>query len=162
MGRPACGTGHRLGRGTGRVLFGVGLREYGSRAPFASRPTDVLTFVASHRGHSRFVTDPLAAQGKTHWRDSKSLTGTYTLHLSRGNYLSLSAGYQRGAAITPRVDTALTTTAFSVAVMPLASLQPWTVGAAGTAAAPQAPVVIAEASTPRAVAKQPVRANTLG
>jgi porin len=87
------------------------LRVY-QRAPFASRPTDVLTFIASHRGHSRYVTDPLAAQGKTYWRDSRSVTGTYTLHLSRGNYLSLSAGYQRGAAITPRVDTALTTTAY--------------------------------------------------
>jgi hypothetical protein len=32
--------------------------------------------------------------------------------LSRGNYLSLSAGYQRGAAITPRVKDALTTTAY--------------------------------------------------
>jgi porin len=82
------------------------------RAPFASRPTDVLTFIASHRGHSSYVTDSLAAQGKSFWRSSQSLTGTYTLHLSRGNYLSLSAGYQRGAAITPKVDTALTTTAY--------------------------------------------------
>jgi len=82
------------------------------RAPFASRPTDVLTFIVSHRGHSRYVTDPLAAQGKSCWTSSRSLTGTYTLHLSRGNYLSLSAGYQRGAAITPRVKDALTTTAY--------------------------------------------------
>jgi porin len=84
------------------------------RAPFASRPTDVLTFIASYRGHSRYVTDPLAAQGKTYWSSSSSLTGTYTLHLPRGAYLSLSAGYQRGAAITPRVDTALTTTAYLI------------------------------------------------
>ena len=82
------------------------------RAPFAARPTDVLTFIASHRGHSSYVTDPLAAQGKSYWPNSRSLTGTYTLHLSRGSYLSLSAGYQRGAAITPRVKDALTTTAY--------------------------------------------------
>lgn len=82
------------------------------RAPFASRPTDVLTFIASHRGHSRFVTDALAAQGKSYWTSSKSLTATYTLHLSNGNYLSLSAGYQHGAAVTPRVDDALTATAY--------------------------------------------------
>ena len=82
------------------------------RAPFAARPTDVLTFIASHRGHSSYVTDTLAAQGKTYWENSKSLTGTYTLHLSRGNYLSLSAGYQHGAAVTPRVKDALTTTAY--------------------------------------------------
>jgi hypothetical protein len=82
------------------------------RAPFASRPTDVLTFTASYRGHSRYVTDALAAQGKSYWTNSKSVTGTYTLHLSRGNYLSLSANYQRGAAVTPRVEDALTTTAY--------------------------------------------------
>lgn len=82
------------------------------RAPLASRPTDVITFIASHRGHSKYVTEPLAAQGRTAWTNSKSLTGTYTLHLSRGNYLSLSAGFQRGAAITPRVRNALTTTAY--------------------------------------------------
>jgi hypothetical protein len=40
------------------------------------------------------------------------LTGTYTLHLSNGNFLSLSAGYQRGAAVTPRVDDAVTATAY--------------------------------------------------
>jgi porin len=82
------------------------------RAPFASRPTDVLTFIASYRGHSRYVTDGLAAQGRSYWTNSKSVTGTYTFHLSRGNYLSLSAGDQRGAAITPRVKDALTTTAY--------------------------------------------------
>lgn len=87
------------------------VRAY-QRAPLASRPTDVLTFIASYRGHSHVVTDALAAQGKTYWTNSKSVTGTYTLHLSRGNYLSLSAGYQRGAAITPRVEDALTTTAY--------------------------------------------------
>jgi porin len=84
------------------------------RAPFASRPTDVLTFIASYRGHSRYFTDALAAQGKTYWSSSRSLTGTYTLHMMRGAYLSLSAGYQRGAAITPRVDSALTTTAYLI------------------------------------------------
>ena len=84
------------------------------RGPLASRPTDVLTFIASYRGHSPYVTDALAAQGKTYWTNSGSLTGTYTLHLTTGAYLSLSAGYQRGAAITPRVEPALTTTAYLI------------------------------------------------
>jgi porin len=84
------------------------------RAPFASRPTDVLTFIAAYRGHSHYVTDALAAQGKTYWNNSGSLTGTYSLHLTTGTYLSLSAGYQRGAAITPRVEPALTTTAYLI------------------------------------------------
>ena len=42
------------------------------------------------------------------------VTATYTLHMTRGAYLSLSAGYQRGAAITPRVEPALTTTAYLI------------------------------------------------
>lgn len=81
------------------------------RGPSSSRPTDVLTLIASYRGHSGDVTDALAAQGRTVWRKSLSLTGTYTVHASRGNYLSLSLGYVRGAAITPRVDDSLTFTA---------------------------------------------------
>ncbi len=80
------------------------------RGPSASRPDDVLTIVAAYRGHSRYFTDGLAAQGKTVWRSSTSLTGTYTLHASRGNYLSLSLGYVRGPALSPRVDDALTFT----------------------------------------------------
>jgi hypothetical protein len=52
-----------------------------------------------------------AAQGKTIWRDSTSFTGTYTLHAARGNYLSLSLGYVRGPALSPRVADTLTFTA---------------------------------------------------
>lgn len=81
------------------------------RGTFASRPTDVLALVASHRGHSRYFTDSLLAQGKSVWRSSSSLTGTYNIHAWRGNYLSLSLGYVRGAALSPRVDDALTFTA---------------------------------------------------
>jgi porin len=78
------------------------------RGPFASRPTDVLTLVAGYRGHSKHFTESLVAQGKTVWRSSTSLTGTYTLHAARGNYLSLS--YARGPALSPRVEDALTFT----------------------------------------------------
>jgi porin len=81
------------------------------RGPFASRPNDVLTLIASYRGHSHVVTDALIAQGKAVWESSPSLTGTYTLHASPGNYLSLSLGFVRGAAITPRVHDSLTVTA---------------------------------------------------
>jgi porin len=80
------------------------------RGTFASRPTDVLALVASYRGHSRYFTDGLLAQGKSVWRSSPSLTGTYTIHAWRGNYLSLSLGYVRGPALSPRVDDALTFT----------------------------------------------------
>jgi len=81
------------------------------RAPFASRPDDVVSLVAAWRGHSKYVTDSLAAQGKTVWRGSISLTGSYSFHVSPGNYVSLGLGYVRGAAITPRVADALAFTA---------------------------------------------------
>jgi porin len=81
------------------------------RGPFSSRPTDVVAVIASYRDHSHFFTDSLEAQGRSVWRHSSSLTGTYSLHPSRGNYLSLSLGYVRGPAISPRVHDALTFTA---------------------------------------------------
>ena len=51
------------------------------------------------------------AQGRSVWRNSQSLTGTYSVHASRGDYLSLSLGYVRGPAISPGVSDALTFTA---------------------------------------------------
>ena len=80
------------------------------RGPFQSRPTDVVSFVASYRTHSRWVTDALAAQGKTVWRGSPSFSGTYSLHATKGNFLSMGLSYVRGAAITPRVNDSLTFT----------------------------------------------------
>ncbi len=80
------------------------------RGTFPSRASDVVVLVVSHRGHSPHFTDPLIAQGKTVWRSSSSLTGTYNLHFARGNYLSLSLGYVRGPALSPRVDDTLTFT----------------------------------------------------
>jgi porin len=77
------------------------------KAPFRSRPDDLLSFVASYRTHSKYFTDNLIAQGKTVWRSSLSFTGSYAIHVSRGNFLTLGLGYVRGAAITPRVADAL-------------------------------------------------------
>jgi porin len=81
------------------------------RGTFPSRSSDVLALVASHRGHSQYFTDGQLAQGRTVWTSSSSLTGTYTLHVARGNYLSLSLGYVRGPALAPRVADTLTFTA---------------------------------------------------
>lgn len=75
------------------------------------RPDDVLAVVAAYRGHSPYVTERLLAQGKTVWRSSPSLTATYSMHVSRGTYLTLALGYVRGAAISPRVADAVTFTA---------------------------------------------------
>jgi porin len=77
-------------------------------APFRKRPGDVASILSTYTGHSKYLTDSLIAQGKTVWRNSPSLTGSYNIHLAPGNYLSLGLSYIRGAAITPRVDDTLT------------------------------------------------------
>lgn len=75
------------------------------------RPDDMLSVVAAYRGYSRYVTERLLAQGQTVWRSSPSVTASYSMHVSRGTYLTLGLGYVRGAAISPRVDDAFTFTA---------------------------------------------------
>lgn len=75
--------------------------------PFGFRPADMVSFVSSYTGHSKYFTDPLLAAGKTVWRNSVSLTGSYSLHVRQGNYLAVGLSYIRGAAITPRVDDAV-------------------------------------------------------
>jgi porin len=77
------------------------------KAPFSSRPEDVLSFVAAYREHSPYVTERLQAQGKSFWRNSPSVTVSYALRVAPGNYLTLGLGYVRGAAITPRVNDTL-------------------------------------------------------
>ena len=78
--------------------------------PFASRPGDTLSMVATHSDFSRYTVAGLAAQGKTFWRNSSSLTGSYSIRISRGNYLAAGLSYVAGPAITPRVPNALTFT----------------------------------------------------
>jgi porin len=77
-------------------------------APFRKRPNDVASILSTYTGHSKYLTDGLVADGKTVWRNSPSVTGSYNIHLAPGNYLSLGLSYIRGAAITPRVDDTLT------------------------------------------------------
>lgn len=81
------------------------------KAPFRSRPGDVLSFVASHTGYSRSVTDHLLAEGKTVWRSANSFTGSYSIHVAPGVHVSLGLSYIHGPAITPQVSDALTFTA---------------------------------------------------
>ena len=85
------------------------------KAPFRSRPIDMASLVASYTGHSGYLTDSLAASGKTVWRDSASVTGSYSLRVRSGQYLSAGLGCIHGAAITPRVKDPLTfATSYSV------------------------------------------------
>jgi len=84
-------------------------------APFSKRQGDVASVLSTYTGHSKFFTDPLVAGGKTVWRNSGSLTGSYNIHIATGNYLSLGMSYIRGAAITPRVkDTVTFAASYSV------------------------------------------------
>ena len=77
-------------------------------APWERRPADLLSFVASHTSYSRLDTNSLVAQGKTVWRSGSTLTGSYALHVSPGDFVSLGMSYLYGPAITPRVSNALT------------------------------------------------------
>ncbi len=85
------------------------LRVY-QKAPFRFRPGDVVSFVASHTGYSRSVTDKLVAEGKTVWRSETSFTGSYSIHVAPGVHVSVGLSYLHGPAITPRVSDSLTFT----------------------------------------------------
>ena len=72
-------------------------------APFQRRPTDLASVVASRMGYSSIFTDSLGAQGKSAWRSGTTLTGSYSMRVSSGNYLSAALTYVYGPAITPHV-----------------------------------------------------------
>ena len=80
-------------------------------APFRSRPADLASAVATFTGHSKYFTDRLVAGGKTVWRNSASVTGSYSLRVSRGHFLTVGMSYIHGPALTPRIDDALVFTA---------------------------------------------------
>ena len=78
------------------------------KAPFRSRPIDLASLVASYTGHSSYATNSLAAAGKSVWRSSASITGSYSLRVHPGQYMSIGLSYIHGGAITPRVNDPLT------------------------------------------------------
>ena len=80
-------------------------------APFRGRAADVASIVVSRTGYSRPFADSLVAEGKSVWRAGTTVTASYTLRASRGNYLGLGLGYVNGPAISPRVPSALKFTA---------------------------------------------------
>ena len=85
------------------------------KGPFASRPFDMASLVAYYSGHSSDLTDSLVASGETVWRNSASLTGSYSLRVKSGQYMSIGLSYIHGPAITPRVSDALNfSTSYSV------------------------------------------------
>lgn len=74
---------------------------------FRSRPGDVISVVASRTGYSSVYTDHFVSEGKTVWRGSTTLTGSYSLRAARGDYVNLGLGYDFGPAISLRVPSAL-------------------------------------------------------
>ncbi|HUY80666.1 MAG TPA: carbohydrate porin [Acidobacteriaceae bacterium] len=79
-------------------------------APFRKRPDDVVSLIASYTGYSRYFRDNLVRAGKSTWQSGTTLTAGYSLHASRGNYVSFGLGYAHGPAISPRVPDALRVT----------------------------------------------------
>jgi porin len=57
------------------------------KAPFPTRPFDVFSAIASRTGYSSYFTDNYVAHGNTVWRAGTTLTGSYSLRASPGNYL---------------------------------------------------------------------------
>ena len=78
------------------------------KAPFRPRPMDMASIVASYTGHSSYLTDSLKAAGKSVWCSSASLTGSYSLRVRSGQYLTVGLSYIHGPAITPRANDPLT------------------------------------------------------
>jgi porin len=79
--------------------------------PFRRRPGDFASVVASYTAYSQDTIRSLAAAGKTYWRASDSVTGSYTARVARGTYVGLGLSYVNGPSVTPRVPSALTFTA---------------------------------------------------
>ena len=78
--------------------------------PFRSRPADTISLIATHSVYSRDQIRNLIAQGKSYWRNSTSVTGSYTVRATRGVFISMGLGFIAGPAITPRVGNALVAT----------------------------------------------------
>ena len=85
------------------------VRAY-DEGPFRSRPRDTISLVATHSVYSRDVVKSLIAQGKSFWRNSSSITGSYTVRAYRGAYFSMGLSYIAGPAVTPKVANALVAT----------------------------------------------------
>jgi len=78
------------------------------KGTFRARLADMVSLVSSHTDYSDYTLSNLRAAGKTVWNNSNSVTGSYSIHVSRGNFLSLGLSYVAGPAVTPKVDNALT------------------------------------------------------
>ena len=67
-------------------------------APLRRRPADLLSLVASRSTYSRSYIDSLSARGESVWHNSTTLTASYSMRVSAGNYLNVGVGYVYGPA----------------------------------------------------------------
>lgn len=72
------------------------------------RPFDTMSLIATRTVYSADALRLLAARGKTFWRNSNSLTASYTFRIARGTYLSGGVSFVAGPSVTPRAPNALT------------------------------------------------------
>ena len=83
------------------------LRLY-DEGPFKSRPGDTAALVSSHSNYNKYLVANLVAAGKTAWRNSSTITGSYNVEITRGIYLSTGLSFASGPDISPRIANALT------------------------------------------------------
>lgn len=74
---------------------------------FASRPSDMITVVASHTAYSPYIKRKEIALGQTYWNSATSITGSYNFRVVRGLFFSTGLGYTNGPAIAPRAKSSL-------------------------------------------------------
>jgi porin len=79
-------------------------------APFASRPSDMLSVVSSYSSYSYYTRQKLAAEGKAFATHAATLTGSYSARVHAGTYIITGLSYDSRPAITPRLGAALTAT----------------------------------------------------
>jgi porin len=83
------------------------LRFY-KKGTIRARSADMVSLVSSRSDYSTYAIRNLQTAGKTVCHNSNSVTGSYSVHVSRGNFVSLGLSYVTGPAMTPRVNNALT------------------------------------------------------
>ena len=79
-------------------------------APFASRPSDMISVVSSYSSYSYYTRQKLIAEGKTFAPHAATLTGSYSARVHAGTYIITGLSYDSRPAITPRLPAALTVT----------------------------------------------------
>lgn len=87
-----------------------------SIGPFANRPFDLASFVATYNGYSRYARRALTVPGSGNYKATLTAIGSYTYHLGPGLYAQPGLGVTVHPSVAPRFNTALNAY-FSVTVL---------------------------------------------